>query len=182
MSTDSLTRIFDDETCTQVVTVESLIREHYQVMYRYAFRLAGNACDAEDLTQQCFLTAHRKLEQLREPKAAKSWLFQILRTAFFKLCRKRKPSTEADVDLDIESALIHDPQESEPHFDLELLQTRLNDLPDNYRVALLMFYFEEMTYEEISKALEIPMGTVMSRLSRAKDSLRSRVQDIGGNR
>ena len=182
MSTDSLIRINEDEPGTGMVTVESLIREHYQVIYRYAFRLAGNACDAEDLTQQCFLTAHRKLEQLREPKAAKSWLFQILRTAFFKLCRKRRPSTEADVEMDIESALIHDPQEAEPHYDRELLQARLNELPDNYRAALLMFYFEEMSYEEISKALDIPMGTVMSRLSRAKACLRSRAHDIGGNR
>ena len=60
-------------TRCDVLPIEVLIREHYVVLYRYAYRLTGSRYDAEDLTQQCFLAAHDKLHQLREPRAARSW-------------------------------------------------------------------------------------------------------------
>ena len=125
-----------DETSSEPAlapTIEDLIHNHYQAIYRYAYRLCGSVCDAEDLTQQCFLLAHRKLDQLRDAKAAKSWLCQILRNAFLKLCRKKRPKNEVDADFDI-SAIFHDPHADTGH-DSELLQRQLNELPDNYRVA-----------------------------------------------
>ncbi len=158
-----------------VFTIEVLIREHYVFLYRYAYRLSGSRCDAEDLTQQCFLTAHRKLHQLREPKAARSWLFQILRTAFFRLCRKRQPVLESDAEMDMGSVVEEETDES---FDLERLQERLGELHENFRLVLLMFYFEEKSYDEIAAELNIPIGTVMSRLSRAKAHLRSRIRPL----
>ena len=179
MSTDSLLQgdnTVDADLASAVVSIEQLINEHYAVLYRYAFRLAGNQTDAEDLTQQCFLTAHRKLHQLRDAKAARNWMFQILRTAFFKLCRKRRPVLAADTEVEME--LVEEVAASDQPFDLEHLQLRLNELPEIYRTILLMFYFEGKSYEEISTHLDIPMGTVMSRLSRAKSQLRTRVRPM----
>ena len=157
-------------------SIELLIREHYAVLYRYAYRLTGSQCDAEDLTQQCFLTAHSKLHQLREANAALGWLFQILRTAFFKLCRKRQPVLEADMELGMDSVVAE--QNDDQPFDLDCLQQRLRELPENYRLVLLMFYFEEKSYEAIASELDIPIGTVMSRLSRAKSQLRLRIRPL----
>jgi len=154
----------------QPPNIEKLIREHYDVLYRYAFRLSGNPADAEDLTQQCFLTAHRKLRQLRDPAAARGWLFQILRNIFLKLCRKRFPVSACDTNFEI--GQIIDAGPPDVPFDIERLQQRLLELPENYRVALLMFYFEGKTYNQIAMELGIAPGTVMSRLSRAKAHLR----------
>lgn len=179
MSNDSLLQgdnTVGSEMESTVVSIEQVINEHYAVLYRYAFRLAGNQSDAEDLTQQCFLTAHRKLHQLRDPKAARNWLYQVLRTAFFKLCRKRRPVLAADTEVEME--LVEEVVESDQPFDLERLQQRLNELPEIYRTILLMFYFEGKSYDEISTTLDIPMGTVMSRLSRAKSQLRTRVRPM----
>lgn len=179
MSNDSLLQgdnVVNSKTEFATVSVEQLIDEHYAIIYRYAFRLAGNQSDAEDLTQQCFLTAHRKLHQLRDPKAARNWLFQVLRTAFFKLCRKRKPVLAADTEVEMD--LIEEVAESDQPYDLEHLQSRLNELPEIYRTILLMFYFEGKSYEAISAALDVPIGTVMSRLSRAKSQLRTRVRPM----
>lgn len=156
------------------LSVESLIRAHYETLYRYAFRLTGQQCDAEDLTQQTFLTAQRKLHQLRQPEAVRGWLFQILRTAFLKTCRKKTPQFETDSELTISDVAAVDTKETP--FDIEHLQQRLDELPDAFRVALLMFYFEGKSYEQISTELDVPLGTVMSRLSRAKTHLRRRMK------
>ncbi len=155
------------------LTIEQLIGEHYESLYRYAFRLSGQAGDAEDLTQQTFLTAHRKLSQLREPAAARGWLFQVLRTTFLKSCRKRRPMVATDVELPLTDVAI-DPAHDSQH-DGERLQQKLLELPEVYRVALLMFYFEEKSYRDIATELGIAPGTVMSRLYRAKSQLKSRM-------
>ena len=160
---------------TICVSIEQLIQQHYEVLYRYAFRLTGRHNDAEDLTQQCFLTAHRKLSQLRQVEAARGWLFTILRTAFLKLVRKKRPHNEIDTELPMQEVAQ---EKSESPFDLEHLQQRLNELPETYRIALLMFYFEGKSYEEIAAETNVALGTVMSRLSRAKAHLRTRLRPI----
>jgi RNA polymerase sigma-70 factor (ECF subfamily) len=158
------------------VTIESLIRKHYVVLYRYAYRLTGQQCDAEDLTQQTFLTAHRSLHQLRDVTAVQGWLFQILRTSFVKVCRKRQPQSEIDAEFAINEVAAT--VENDMAFDVEHMQLRLNELPDTYRIALLMFYFEGKSYDQIATELDVALGTVMSRLSRAKAHLRARIGSV----
>lgn len=178
MSHDSLVSIQDGPISPSdgEPSIELLIQENYVVLYRYAYRLTGSQCDAEDLTQQSFLTAHSKLHQLRDSKAARGWLFQILRTAFFRLCRKRRPVLEVDTEFEM-AAVVGELNDEQP-FDLECLQQRLEELPDGYRMVILMFYFEEKSYEAIATELDIPIGTVMSRLSRAKAHLRLRIRPL----
>ena len=152
------------------VEITQLVAEHHQVVYRYAYRLTGSVQDAEDLTQQVFLTAQQKLGQLRNINAAKSWLFAILRNSFVKDRQRRRPVLATDVAMDVDSV----PTDSlEGDVDQERLQDALNRLPDDFRRVVLMFYFEECSYKEIAERLEMPIGTVMSRLSRAKGHLRS---------
>lgn len=166
------------------VDIASLVTDHHAVLYRYAYRLTGAVHEAEDLTQQAFLTAQQKLDQLRSADRALSWLFTILRTGYLKSIRKRRPLTEAALELDLaevaDDSLAEDP--ADVGFDYEgnaidgqRLQAALNELPAEFRLVLVMYYFEELSYREIATRLELPAGTVMSRLSRAKGHLRLRL-------
>jgi RNA polymerase sigma-70 factor, ECF subfamily len=150
--------------------IAQLVAEHHQAAYGYAYRLTGSVHDAEDLTQQTFLVAQVKLGQLRNMDNAKAWLFAILRNCFLKDRQRRRPAVAADIPFNIE--FVQSSPEEEV-LDQERLQAALQRLPDASRLVLLMFYFEECSYREIAKRLQMPIGTVMSRLARAKDYLRT---------
>lgn len=152
--------------------IAQLVADYHAPVYRYAYRLTGSVPDAEDLTQQVFLAAQRKLGQLREEEKARGWLFAILRNHFLKECRKDQPIPATELKLDIDSV----PQEvGESEVDQELLQAALDALPDVFRVVVVMFYYEQLSYREMAEALDVPIGTVMSRLARAKGQLRSQL-------
>ena len=161
-----------DAAPRQSWSVEELVSQHHQELYRYAFRLAGNPCDAEDLTQQTFLIAQQKLHQLREPDKVRSWLFSIVRNCFLKTCRRAPEARAADLQLEIDD--VPDRDRDDP-IDRERLQMALNELGAEFRVVLVMFYFEQKSYKEIAADLDLKIGTVMSRLSRAKGHLRKRL-------
>ena len=149
--------------------VAQLVAEHHQAVYRYAYRLTGSVHDAEDLTQQVFLVAHRKMGQLRRLDRARGWLFAILRNCFLRELGRR-PTLAADLSLNTELIPALPPKEG---VDGDRLQQALNQLPDAFRLMVVMFYFEECSYREIAQRLQVPIGTVMSRLARAKGYLRS---------
>lgn len=149
-----------------------LVRDYHAALYRYAYRLTGSAADAEDLTQQTFLLAQEKLSQLRDAENAKAWLYSILRNCFLQSVRKWAPAPEAD----LKTSLSNLPEASErTEIDRERLQGALDDLPAEFKLILLMYYFEDYSYREIAAQLKLPIGTVMSRLSRAKQHLRIRL-------
>ena len=150
--------------------IEWLVAEHHQAVYAYAFRLAGSATDAEDLTQQVFLVAQQRVDQLRRRQSARSWLFTILRHCFLRTWQRRRPVAATTVGLDLESVPAADPGEP---IDAVGLQRALDELPTDFRLVLLMYYFEDRSYREIAEDLGLPIGTVMSRLARAKGHLRS---------
>jgi RNA polymerase sigma-70 factor (ECF subfamily) len=135
--------------------------------------LSGCAQDAEDLTQQTFLFAQRKYEQLREPEKCRAWLTAILRNAYRKSYRRQAAGNAVSLEDTAEPAgeVLRD----QP-LDQEELQAALADLPEEYRSAVILFYLEDLSYKEIATTLEIPIGTVMSRLSRGKEFLRRRLR------
>jgi RNA polymerase sigma-70 factor (ECF subfamily) len=148
-----------------------LVERYYALLYRYAYRLTGSQADAEDLTQQAFLVAHDRWEQLRDEDKAKSWLFTIARNAWLK--ELRAPRCRASCLLD---ELPGPPAETDlSDFDEEQLQSALNELPEEFRSPVILFYFREFTYKEIAATMGVPIGTVMSRLARAKAVLRQRL-------
>jgi RNA polymerase sigma-70 factor (ECF subfamily) len=153
--------------------VARLVADHHEALYRYAYRLCGSVADAEDLVQQTFLTACGKLDQVRSADSVLSWLYAVLRNTYLKSCRKRGPVAAGDLDLALDSI----PEElPEPLvIDREELQAALNALPEEFKIVVLMFYFEHCSYQEIADQLGLPTGTVMSRLSRAKGQLRARL-------
>ena len=159
---------------------ELALKEHHAVVYRYACRLCGCWAEAEDLTQQTFLIAHQKLHQLREADRARAWLLAVVRSCFLKSVRKARPTPAHDIELLANEAA--DSSSAVERIDREELAAALGELPDEFRLVLLMFYFEELSYQQISEQLKIPIGTVMSRLSRAKEHLRRRLGPEHENR
>lgn len=148
-----------------------LVDRHYVLLYRYAYRLTGSSADAEDLTQQAYLIAQTKWEQLRDETRAKSWLFTIIRNAYLKQLREVAC-------LPFQSLVdVAEPAENLDTGDIdhEQLQNVLNDLPEEFRSPIILFYFEEFSYREIADHMGIPLGTVMSRLARGKAYLRTRL-------
>ena len=158
-------------------TVLQLVEEHYASLYRYAFRLSGSATDAEDLTQDTFCKAQLNLAQLRDGARAKPWLFSILRNAY--LHRTRASRNQPTIPLDGVGDVAEPLPEPLPEIDPEQLQLALNGLPEVYRTPIILFYFEDFGYREIAEQMDLPLGTVMSRLARAKAHLRARLLPSG---
>jgi RNA polymerase sigma-70 factor (ECF subfamily) len=158
--------------CNVAIDLASLIAEHHADVYRYAFRLSGVEADAEDLTQQTFLLAQQRLHQLRDPDRVRGWLFAIARSCYLKSQRKRIPLPAGTLELDVDEIPDH---VGVNEIDSQLLQAAIDELPDEFKVVLVMFYFEDCSYKEIAAQLVIPIGTVMSRLGRAKGHLRRRL-------
>jgi RNA polymerase sigma-70 factor (ECF subfamily) len=153
--------------------IQELVRSHYAPLYRYAVRLSGDPSHAEDLTQETFCTAQEKLHQLRDPERAKPWLFSILRNLYLLSCRRRQQATCIPLDEVEPTASPAPPLEQ---VDAAELQQALNELPEEQRTPLILFYFEDFSYRDIAEQMAVPIGTVMSRLARAKAYLRRRLQ------
>lgn len=157
--------------------ISQLVDQHYESVFRFAYRLSGTSHEAEDISQQAFLDAQRKLDTLRDPNKVRAWLFMIVRNLYRRRIRDRV--THGEVALEV----LADPvdqkrgsdQQAEQSLDSESLQQVLNELPEEFRSVLLLFYFRELSYREIAEQLDVPIGTVMSRLSRGKKQLRERI-------
>ena len=153
--------------------VRDLIDTHYEALYRYAYRLAGNSSDAEDLTQDTFGKAIARLGQLRNHERAKPWLFRILRNGY--LHRIRDERRKKLIPLESIGDLEQSTPETPPEIDSAALQEALNDLDETFRTPLILFYFEDFSYRDIAEQMDLPIGTVMSRLARAKGYLKNRL-------
>lgn len=161
------------------VAVRELIEAHYDALYRYAYRLSGSAADAEDLTQEAFRKAIARLGQLRQADRAKPWLFRILRNVY--LHQARDDRRHKLVPLDSIGDLPQPCGNVElPDVDPAALQAALAELDEPFRTPLILFYFEEFSYRDIAEQMDLPIGTVMSRLARAKAHLRARLFPTGG--
>jgi len=160
--------------------LRELIDAHYEMLYRYAYRLSGNAADAEDLVQEAFGKAMLRMDQLRDPASVKPWLFRILRNLY--LHRVRDDKRRRVVPLDSAGELPARDSDGVLPIDPKELQAALDDLEEAFRTPLILFYFEGFSYRDIAEQLDLPIGTVMSRLARAKTYLRTRLSSGEGER
>jgi len=161
---------------------------HLDALYRVALRLTNNAADADDLVQETMLKAYRAWDQYEKGTNAKGWLLTILRHAFINEYRRRTRHPE-NVDLDtIEPfAVFGEVQDDDPQgaffdkiVDDEVLR-EIDKLPEAFRETLVLSDVEGMSYQEIAKILEIPVGTVKSRLFRARKVLQGRLYEYAVN-
>lgn len=152
-----------------------LVDAHYQALYRFGYSLTRSPDHASDLVQETFCIWAEKNAQLRDRSKAKTWLFTTLHREF--LGQRRKMARFSDEPLD-ENALGAEsaPQENadrqmDGHRAVELL----GEMDEMYRAPLALFYLQQHSYKEIAVILDVPIGTVMSRLSRGKEMLRKRM-------
>lgn len=142
------------------------VREHYRFLLRSAWALTGSRAVAEDVVQDCFANAWRHREQLRQPELARAWLFQIMRRSAF---RHLAP---APTSLDDESL----PEQAAPdgglddRLDVVKALARISPI---HREVLVLYYFDDMPTARMAEALEVAPGTVLSRLARAREALKS---------
>ena len=157
---------------------------HLDALYRVALRLTGSASDADDLVQETMLKAYRAWHQYQPGTNAKGWLLTILRHAFINEYRRRTRHPET-VNLDaIEPfAVLEDRQgEDAPDrffdkiVDAEVLRA-IDALPEQFREAVVLSDVEGMSYEEVARILDVPIGTVKSRLFRARRLLQAKLYD-----
>ena len=158
------------------LNIEQLIADCHAPVYGYAYRMTGSVADAEDLTQQTFLVAQQKMHQLRDDSKAQSWLFAVLRSCYFRQHRKRTPIPAAKLELCVEE-IPATVDADDFSIDSDDLQKALNGLPDEFKSVVLLFYFDQKSYKQIAAELDLPIGTVMSRLARAKSRLRKQLVD-----
>ena len=158
----------------RVAATEELIAQYHADVFRYSYWLSGCAVAAEDITQETFLQAFRGLHGLRDRSAAKSWLLTITRHEFARWCRSRSSDASGEHVFEIADTRDHAVElENE-----EWLRSAVASLPSEFRLVVLMFYFEQLSYAEIAEQLDIPLGTVMSRLSRGRQHLRKSLEEL----
>lgn len=157
---------------------------HLDTVYRVALRLAGDETQAEDLVQETMLKAYRSWHQYRPGTNVRAWLLTIVRHTFINEYRKRRRAgTEIDVSQVEAFTVFPEVQEVDPegHFfdqivDDEVLRA-IDALPDEFREALILSDVEGLAYAEIAQVTEVPVGTVKSRLFRARQALQRELYD-----
>jgi len=165
-----------------------IVDAHYRRIYSLIFRMVRNESDAADLTQETFVRIHRALPRLRETAARSAWIRRIATNLCLDFLRRRnaapaissldaRPSDESDTLLSWD---ISDPSgEPDRLFSgkerLAVLHRAIDSLPDDYRLVIVLHHIEELRVEEIADTLGVPIGTIKSRLSRARRELQRKL-------
>lgn len=161
---------------------EQELLPHADALSTFAFHLTYNEADADDLVQDTYMKAYRFIHKYDQGTNAKAWLFKILKNAFINNYRKKaKQPTKVDID-----ELIIGEGDIESYTDLRVemfdkmmgdeVTTAINNLPVDSKMVILLSDIEGFTYEEISKIIDTPLGTVRSRLHRARNLLKNELK------
>lgn len=162
---------------------EQAVNSFYEGLYRFAHSLAGNADDASELTQEAFARLAVKGGQLRDHSKVKSWLFTTLYRQYLNW--KRRESRHPHLEIaSVEAEIPPVTPEMVDKLENEAVSESLLEIEERYRVPLALYYFENHSYAEIAVLLDIPIGTLMSRLSRGKELMRKSLaaKSIGADR
>jgi RNA polymerase sigma-70 factor (ECF subfamily) len=173
-----------------------LAMEYMGSLYSAALRMTRNPSDAEDLVQETYLKAYRAFGSFKEGTNLKAWLYRILTNTFINSYRARKRRPEqTDID-DVEDLYLYRrlggleavtagrsaEEEVLEHFTEEDVKAAVEALPEQFRMAVLLADVEGFSYKEIADILDIPIGTVMSRLHRGRRALQKTLHDFGMQR
>ncbi len=157
---------------------KTLTYPHMSLLYNLALKYTGNVFDAHDLVQETYLMAFKHFFQLRDPSRVKPWLLKILKNNFLKTCRTdaethQRRETDYIMYLKACADTIDTDDRLSLAADIRLVNQSIEVLPAACKEILTLYYMEDLPYKEIAAALDIPVGTVMSRLNRAKERLKT---------
>jgi RNA polymerase sigma-70 factor (ECF subfamily) len=165
---------------------EQELMPHIDALHTFAFNLTYNEEEANDLVQETYLKAYKFIEGYQRGTNAKAWLFKILKNVYINQYRKRK-RRPSSVDIDSVNVYTEEETKSSPAF-LDLrremfddllgdeVELALNSLPDEFKTVILLCDVEGFSYEEIAKIIDVPIGTVRSRLFRARNMLKEKLR------
>lgn len=167
-----------------------LCEDNFPALYRTALRMTRNQGDAEDLVQETFLKAFRSVDMFDENYNGRGWLFKILTNNYIDKYRKSKKQPQeleysdvTDVFISREGEYNENPRFENPEdeffkkFIKQDVQKAIDDLPEYYRLPVLLIDIEGFSYQDVSTILDIPIGTIMSRLYRGRKLLRKSLMD-----
>lgn len=149
-----------------------LVDAHYQALFRFGMSLTRNVDRASDLVQETFCIWAAKGSQLRDRSKAKTWLFTTLHREFLNQHRRAARYSDEPLDEATAEAMVAPEEDAERQMDGQRALDLLSALDESYRSPLALFYLQQHSYKEIAEILDVPIGTVMSRLSRGKEMLR----------
>lgn len=147
-----------------------LVKKHYSRAINIAYSLLSNLADAQDAAQEAFLNIYRKLKDFRMDASFSTWLYRVVVNSCYDLMRKRKIK---QVPLDDLLELIPAAEDKSDYLKKETVQLALEGLPFEYRSAIVLREMQGLSYAEIAKILNISMGTVESRIFRARQMLKT---------
>jgi RNA polymerase sigma-70 factor, ECF subfamily len=170
--------------------------EHMPGLYSAALRMTRNAADAEDLVQETYLKAYRSYASFQEGTNLRAWLYRILTNTYinsYRAARRRPEITDVE---DVEDLYLYKrmsgpggiragrsaEDEALDSFTDDVVKSALEELPDSFRIAVLLADVEGFSYKEISEITEVPIGTVMSRIHRGRRALQKALHDIAAAR
>jgi RNA polymerase sigma-70 factor, ECF subfamily len=163
--------------------LNELIRKYQERAYQYAFRLTRNPEEAADVVADSFVRVNNALKNFKGNSAFSTWLYRIVTNCYLDLKKKDRSKNNVSLDASLQfdedeiTREIEDPGRTpdelvERNYREALLQKALNRLPEFQKAMIVMFHAEQLSYEEIAETLDLPLGTVKSRLNRARISLR----------
>lgn len=188
---DSMNELTADDIRKQE-EFEAEIIPHLDAMYHFALRLTANPDDAEDLVQESIVKAFRFFSSFEQGTNAKAWLFRILKNSFINDFRKQaKQPYKVDYnDIAPYYESVRSEQSNSTNLQTTMFSELLDDditealakLPEDFRIVVLLSDIEEFSYEEIANMLDVPIGTVRSRLHRGRNLLRTTMLDYATKR
>ena len=170
----------------QMEAFGELVRRHQDRLYNAVYRFLDNADDAQDVVQETFVSAWQALGRFKGDAKLFTWLYRIAINHAIDLKRKQRVSRSLEVHLNDEMPVTDSGNGSRPddaaerHEDEERLRRAMNSLSSEHRLVLVMKDIEGMKYEEMAEALSVPIGTIRSRLHRARLELREILERMEG--
>ena len=170
-------RLVDDTLAGNPAAYGQLVRKYQDRLFHSVKHILGSACDAEDVVQEALVQAFVKLETFERSSTFYTWVYRIAVNMALSHRRRRKPTVSIEI---IHQNSGREPTDRNPGPDHRLLRQEnvakvheaLDKLPDEYRTVLVLREMDDMPYEDIAEILEIPVGTVRSRLHRGRIELR----------
>jgi RNA polymerase sigma factor (sigma-70 family) len=155
-----------------------IVARHQAMVCGIAFGILGDFAASEDAAQEAFLTAWRKIHDLREPERLKAWLSQITRNAALGHLRRRHPERSLDEALEAADPALHPDEATASDEEAALVREALTKLPETFRMPLILFYRDGQSVKSVAEALELSEDAVKQRLARGREMLRERMSGV----
>ena len=172
--------------CGETAAYNALVLRYQRQVYNLAYRMLGNAEDAGDLVQETFLRAYGALASFRQDASFLTWLYKIASNLCIDQLRSRKAKGALSLDVELEEG--REPAADSRHCGpedsavrdavQEVVHRAILNLPEKYRVVVVMRHLQDMSVDEIARTLDLPTGTVKTHLFRARDMLRGRLRSV----